>query len=250
MRLTCPNCNAQYEVDEKVIPQGGRDVQCSACGHTWFQYPMEVALQMRAAEAEEDEDDDLASPPSDGIGRVHPPRIDKSVLDVLREEAARELNERQKSRGELEMQGELGLTRPTRSKAAPSRIYGEDDPTPSGAEAGAPSGAGAGKSPQPVHRRDLLPDIEELTSTLEPAHGAHARDAAAEQAATPGEWRGFRNGMTLVLLVGMLILAIYVLAPLIAAYIPALDGVLTRFVSLIDGLRFSVSQLLRGWVHG
>lgn len=37
MRLTCPNCNAQYEVDAAVIPDLGRDVQCSNCGQTWFQ---------------------------------------------------------------------------------------------------------------------------------------------------------------------------------------------------------------------
>ncbi|WP_417243909.1 zinc-ribbon domain-containing protein [Celeribacter sp.] len=39
MRLVCPNCDAQYEVDEKVIPENGRDVQCSNCGNTWFQTP-------------------------------------------------------------------------------------------------------------------------------------------------------------------------------------------------------------------
>lgn len=39
MRLICPNCGAQYEVDEQVIPDAGRDVQCSNCGHTWFQRP-------------------------------------------------------------------------------------------------------------------------------------------------------------------------------------------------------------------
>ncbi|PWE51753.1 hypothetical protein DEM26_01980 [Thioclava sp. NG1] len=37
MRLVCPNCGAQYEVDDAVIPDGGRDVQCSNCGHGWFQ---------------------------------------------------------------------------------------------------------------------------------------------------------------------------------------------------------------------
>lgn len=39
MRITCPNCGAQYEVDARVIPDMGRDVQCSNCGHTWFQRP-------------------------------------------------------------------------------------------------------------------------------------------------------------------------------------------------------------------
>ncbi|MCK5500021.1 MAG: zinc-ribbon domain-containing protein, partial [Tritonibacter mobilis] len=37
MRLICPNCGAQYEVPEDVIPENGRDVQCSNCGDTWFQ---------------------------------------------------------------------------------------------------------------------------------------------------------------------------------------------------------------------
>lgn len=37
MRLVCPNCGAQYEVPVDVIPHDGRDVQCSSCGHTWFQ---------------------------------------------------------------------------------------------------------------------------------------------------------------------------------------------------------------------
>jgi len=37
MRLICPNCAAQYEVDEGVIPESGRDVQCANCGDTWFQ---------------------------------------------------------------------------------------------------------------------------------------------------------------------------------------------------------------------
>ena len=39
MRLVCPNCDAQYEVDDGAIPEAGRDVQCSNCGHAWFQMP-------------------------------------------------------------------------------------------------------------------------------------------------------------------------------------------------------------------
>ncbi len=37
MRLTCPNCAARYEIDGALIPARGRDMQCSACGHTWFE---------------------------------------------------------------------------------------------------------------------------------------------------------------------------------------------------------------------
>ncbi|MEM1363068.1 MAG: zinc-ribbon domain-containing protein [Pseudomonadota bacterium] len=37
MRITCPRCNACYEVPDAVMPPGGRDVQCSDCGHSWYQ---------------------------------------------------------------------------------------------------------------------------------------------------------------------------------------------------------------------
>ncbi|PIE06811.1 MAG: hypothetical protein CSA74_10105 [Rhodobacterales bacterium] len=51
MRLVCPNCGAQYEVDDRVIPEGGRDVQCSSCGDAWYQMP----AQAEGGEGGEDE---------------------------------------------------------------------------------------------------------------------------------------------------------------------------------------------------
>lgn len=54
MRLTCPNCDAQYEVPDDVIPQDGRDVQCSNCGNTWFQaHPDQITEGVEDAETPE-----------------------------------------------------------------------------------------------------------------------------------------------------------------------------------------------------
>jgi len=39
MRLTCPNCGAQYEVPNEAISPRGRDVQCSNCDTVWFVTP-------------------------------------------------------------------------------------------------------------------------------------------------------------------------------------------------------------------
>ncbi|WP_444430235.1 zinc-ribbon domain-containing protein [Rhodobacter capsulatus] len=50
MRLICPRCGAQYEVDDVVIPAAGRDVQCSGCGQTWFQ-PSRAMLDAAAGDA-------------------------------------------------------------------------------------------------------------------------------------------------------------------------------------------------------
>ncbi len=36
MLLTCPNCGAEYEVAEGMIPAAGRHVQCTTCHTRWF----------------------------------------------------------------------------------------------------------------------------------------------------------------------------------------------------------------------
>ena len=56
MRLTCPNCDAQYEVPDEVMPLEGRDVQCSACGCTWFE-PHPDHPETAAPEAPDIDDD-------------------------------------------------------------------------------------------------------------------------------------------------------------------------------------------------
>ncbi|WP_417700419.1 zinc-ribbon domain-containing protein [Pseudophaeobacter sp.] len=52
MRLTCPNCGAQYEVPDDVIPPEGRDVQCSNCADTWFQHPVGFVADTDPGEAD------------------------------------------------------------------------------------------------------------------------------------------------------------------------------------------------------
>ncbi|MBN8293160.1 zinc-ribbon domain-containing protein [Rhodobacter sp. NTK016B] len=256
MRLTCPNCNAQYEVDEKVIPKGGRDVQCSACGHTWYQYPMDVALQMRAADLDDDDedfetedalDDDDADERGPVPGRPQAaPRIDKTVLDVLREEAEREMGERKRARTGIETQGDLGLTRPQRSKAAPSRVYGEDDPAlPDDSDAQAPDESKPEETP--VSRRKLLPDIEELTSTLEPGSD---RDADGDEDDDDEDGKGFRRGLSLVVLIVIALAVLYLLAPVIANALPFLRGPLVSYVGLVDSLRASMAGGSRSLLGG
>ena len=36
MIITCPNCNKQFRIDNSLIPDDGRDLQCGSCNHIWF----------------------------------------------------------------------------------------------------------------------------------------------------------------------------------------------------------------------
>jgi len=116
MRLVCPNCAAQYEVDDGNIPEGGRNVQCANCEKTWFQEPAGAdksagakklspgrqALRKAKAdtapteepspeqilEAEAAQEAGQSDGGSDDTATTsEAPAIDQSVLDILRKEA-------------------------------------------------------------------------------------------------------------------------------------------------------------------
>ncbi len=36
MIITCPNCNKKFKIDNSLIPDDGRDLQCGSCDHVWF----------------------------------------------------------------------------------------------------------------------------------------------------------------------------------------------------------------------
>ena len=36
MIITCPNCKKQFKIDNSLIPDEGRDLQCGSCDHIWF----------------------------------------------------------------------------------------------------------------------------------------------------------------------------------------------------------------------
>ena len=36
MIITCPNCNKQFKIENSLIPDEGRDLQCGSCDHIWF----------------------------------------------------------------------------------------------------------------------------------------------------------------------------------------------------------------------
>lgn len=348
MRLICPSCGAQYEVDESVIPDGGRDVQCSNCGHAWFQRsarqltaaaeqearqqdakaappppaaepaPAEAAgpeqpeaaapepeepatEEPEAAEAPEPEapaeagteaetaaeepaepqepeaaepeetakeiakeiagdgaepEDEAAEPETEAAAVQSPERVrrtlDDAVKNVLREEAERETRARQAEGSTLESQPDLGLA----ASVGAATIAGEPDRVVRvrGDENDLDDDALVSRA----SRRELLPDIEEINSTLRATSERDGEPAAIDAPETLARRRsGFRMGFSTALLVAVLLFGLYLLAPLIAANVPAAEPVLTSYVagvdaarSWLDGQMKSLTQSLQGGGNG
>lgn len=273
MRLTCPNCGAQYEVPDEVIPDTGRDVQCSNCGDTWFQHhpdhmpdPDEDETAGWDAPPDEDQDDDAAEtdlvddPEPDAkaardeadAGQLPDARrktLDPSVADVLRTEAERERAVRKAEHGSgLEIQPELGLgaaavesdKRGAEAQARMARLRGEPD-------AALPD-KDDGQGPGPGTRRSLLPDIDEINSSLssDGTIPGRAQPDDADDTADARATGGFRSGFRTVILLALLGLVLYLFAPQIGQTIPALEAPLTQFVALVDAGRVWLDQMVGG----
>ena len=301
MRLICPSCNAQYEVDDSVIPETGRDVQCSSCGHTWYQMPAahgrgasseqppveeeaetapapkghtsgepptaaEAISDIAAAEEDpnaefyeeiiEEEtvigiitpgaslpaDDEIRAAESEGepeeAAAEEPPlperEVDPSVLSILREEAEAEIRQRQIESGEeaapadpeIETSGEI-----TRQSEALGR-----EVRPAEAEDASAS------------RRDLLPDVEEINSTLQQAETPAPRemqdDAAAAETARTQRRRGWRLGFSLVLFLLAIAIIVYVYADVLGERFPGLKPAISAYVEQVNALRFRIDALM------
>ncbi|MCX7567249.1 zinc-ribbon domain-containing protein [Sulfitobacter sp. F26169L] len=253
MRLICPNCDAQYEVPDDVMPAAGRDVQCSNCGKTWFQHHPDHTpdedISVDDLPASDEETAPPPPPPAAPAAPAHPERkqLDPAVADILRQEAEAERAARRAAQsGGLESQPDLGMgledfqpeddvdRRAREAQERMAKLRGNDTPEVQVAGGGTATTAAALGS-----RRDLLPDIEEINSTLRSGTsrtgaGSADVDPIIEAPTHQRKRRGFRTGFLTVLLIFVVLLVIYILAPRLSAAVPALEGPLQSYVNAVD----------------
>jgi predicted Zn finger-like uncharacterized protein len=283
MRLICRNCDAQYEVDNAAIPPDGRDVQCSGCGHAWFQMRADAvpALRPQVSAPVDPAGPDLAaamwSDPgvltqdvparTEPLTDEGPPPIlpeaqedaglrrrglDDTVLEVLREEAAREAAVRRaEAPPPIEVQTDLGLASPppppllapsvflaARERFAdlsvsPDELTSEDD-----------------MQPLPASRRELFPDIEEINSTLRASSEPRGDESEAEtETYVEADRRGFRTGFVMIILIAVLLSLLYAMAPRIVAAVPASEGAMQAYVDGVDWARLGVDAALQSAIQ-
>ncbi|MEM7488606.1 MAG: zinc-ribbon domain-containing protein [Pseudomonadota bacterium] len=275
MRITCPNCNAQYEIAPTMVPMDGRDVQCSNCGTTWYQEGRVREAEMAGGEA--------PPPAADAPIPRRRPMADQKTLDILREERAHEETRRAgedrvrpapsarkaddedprevaaQEAARMAAAASVARARPAAAEAAQPRrdamaeaiaqalrdgeIDDQDDEA-------APDAVEDDASPKRSTRRDLLPDIEEINSSLRPDDRAAEAAAAAWTEGDPAaDGEGFRIGFLAVCAVAISAVLLYAFADRIGTMMPALDGALDTYVEAVDqgrlGLEAGAESLLQ-----
>ncbi len=65
MIIACPNCNKKFKIDNSLIPDKGRNLQCGSCDHVWFYKP-----------------EDKSQPPLTLKENISEKKVDTDVVEV------------------------------------------------------------------------------------------------------------------------------------------------------------------------
>jgi len=231
-------------VDDSVVPKDGRDVQCSNCGQTWFQKSAaQLAEEMQAQPAMPQKHDLTPEPepvpasetepaPEPEPTPVHAPtpqKPDETALEVLRQEAAHEAEARQQeARNGLETQPDLGLDiseTPAAVSQRTARLRGIEP--------------GLNKH---TPRSDLLPDIEEINSSLQADSKKRAPETVSEK---KQERSGFRLGFALIIILAAVLFLTYIYAPQITEKLPASERYISSYAEKVDSMRLWLDHLMK-----
>lgn len=240
MRIKCTNCTAQYEVSDDVIPEEGREVQCSNCGTTWFQskHPeAEDAIQPTATAEASNDTDTSAAPaqrpnpdPSENRRPARPARemansapeqqferktaVEPAVASILQEEAQRESRIRA---AETNLDADAAISRQMEDLSSPGS-------------------------------RDLLPDVEAINSTFRSGGAAAAAAGGAAVAASGRKRGGFFRGFVFIVLLVAIAAAVYVFAPQISEQVPQAKPYLDTYVATVDEWRLKLEDAVRQYL--
>lgn len=167
--------------------------------------------------------------------------LDPSVRDILREEAEREARLRQAEAAPVETQDEMPLeSEPEDVHRARRRSELEDAEDAFDLDE-------ASAAHQSNSRRDLLPDIEEINSTLrasgspDGAAGETSEDAGPSPSAS--RRRGVRVGFLVTLAVAAGLFWLYVNEDLVSDSVPQAAPVVEGFTARVDAARFWLDDL-------
>lgn len=262
MRLICPRCGAQYEIEDGLIPVAGREVECSSCGNIWFQAGRMGAAgipAVPATPAAEPAPDPAPEPaPAPALNRPLP----RNVLDILRDEAALfragQDTDADPTRPARAAETAATAEAPRATDTAPMAQAGAQARTAvtqanADADADAPDTPARATQPAPVGA--TVAATGPAATAIAPGAGAASPQPVpgSEAPKAPEQRRktGARTGFAVGLMLAGLVLAAYLLAPRMGEG-PAGDA-LRNLRDGLDHLRIWLSdatQDARGWLAG
>ena len=217
MRLTCPNCGAEYQVPEGMLPTAGRHVQCTVCHTRWF---------VRGGPRAEFSEDQILSRLETWSPRPRPVAVPDPAppADAVTVPEASEPADLAPP-----PEPEPSAPPPVPEPVAPPRRSGPDKPAerPAVPRPGPLAEAPAPPPPRSAPRLELGAETSVLTA-----------------AATAPQSGRFWRGMLLALLLGLLALGAYLYRDAIAARVPAAAPALESYGSTVDGWRDQIEQRL------
>lgn len=289
MELICPSCEARYRVPDGTIGERGRRVSCTNCGHRWHAYPPaagapaagglpgEEAGPRADATAGSRSDavpdaDMTASRADEGSGDATiaagaQPRPTDPARSAQLAELRAMLDEVQEPRPEPAA-GQEETPMPAAAATAGPRAEAELDEVPPAAP---PRAAEAGPD-----GRGALPMIDDLAEERVPEHAPTAgqrmakreshtsrgdddiarlrrmQDESAHRVRRKNGGSGaFLTGFLLVVIIGGVMAALYLLAPQIVARFPEAEAMMSEYVAAIDEMRLAGAdayESARAWV--
>ena len=274
MRLMCPNCDAEYEVDASAIPDSGRDVQCSNCGHAWFQHHPEHEADSAAEAALYD-----PPPPLSKTGMsqsILPSDLDwqvesddpEAILDAMGREARESgsdapnrpspapvppapvspvMSERPDSvpKHDIDPEAMRILREEAEFETAQRALeQGRADPTAAPVVARRvarlkgiqPPALNSTVNPAPSSSGARLPQIETVSAAL--------RNDDLLPAAGVTKPKTGRSGLVAVLIIALAATAAYVFSPDLSMRMPSLAKPLAQYVAIVDDMRDQLDILL------
>lgn len=267
MRLMCPNCDAEYEVDASAIPLSGRDVQCSNCGHAWFQNHPDLEADQEVEAALYD-----PPPPLSKMGTqdsVLPSDLDwqvesddpEAILDAMGREA-REMGSDLAPNRATNPPAERAATEPAEAEPVPKhdldpeslRILREEAEFETAQRALEQGRAASDAAPVVARRVARLKGIQPPPN-LAPPNSAPPNTAANPSARLPKietvsaalrhedllppdtKRKSGRGGVFLMFFLALAATAAYIFSPDLSARFPSISQPLAQYVVFVDGLR-------------
>ena len=85
MIITCPSCQKKFELDDNLLPENGRTLQCGSCNYKWF-FKKKDEIKVFEKQLETNENEKI------GSGEVN---IDKQ-LNILKNQNSNNIGKKKK----------------------------------------------------------------------------------------------------------------------------------------------------------